>query len=315
MDADSSNPSVVVSNVPWIDYPQPHLLDTSVMFSELYGISRRGRSRLLSSAESGSAILYMPTNVAAELPGKMPKIARMAKVPVEVVESAWSERYAPSVRIVDAPPAGGDLRRSELELIDPDDVAFADAVALMGPILAFSEDKHLTTRSLATDEWRDIPDLIAALKSVDVTLTLTPELTAIAISEAVKAARRHPWIAAALAALAFVIAGPFGPERTRLSRDRARAIGREILRGLIHLLETRRSSSIEIATRLVPGTAKGPVQIVAAALVRRQEPVELEVLAVRLAGEVDRDLLGAILVGYPAFFETATGWQLGRPAI
>jgi hypothetical protein len=310
-----STPEYASFDAALIGYPQPHLLDTSVIFSELYGVSRRGSARLLSSAESGSAILYMPTNVAAELPGKMPRIARMAKVPMEAVESAWSERYAPSVRIVDARPACGDLRRSELELIDPDDVAFADAVALMGPILALSEDRHLTSRSLATDEWRDVPELIAALKSVDITLTLTPELTAIAISEAVKAARRHPWNAVALAAVAFVIAGPFGPERTRLSRDRGLAMGREILKGLIHLLETRRSSSIEIAARLVPGSAKGPARIVAAALVRQLKPVTVDALAARLAGEADPAALGAILVDCPAFFETAAGWQLGRPAI
>jgi hypothetical protein len=285
------------------------------MFSELVGVSRNGRSRLLSAAETGSAILYLPANVADEIPGKMPRIARAAKVPVQVVEVAWRERYAPAVRVVDAPPALDDQRRSALESVDPDDLGFADAVALMGPILALSEDGHLTSRSLATNQWRDLPQLIAAPRSADVTLRLTPELTALIISETAKAARRHPRIAAALALLAFLVAGPVGPERTRLSADRARAIAQAFLRGLIYLLETRDTSNREIAARLVPGTAVGPIRVVVAALARLREPVTQDSLAARLHGKIDPELLSVILTGCPAFVVTPTGWQLGRPAI
>ncbi|HWB70046.1 MAG TPA: hypothetical protein VG518_08710 [Solirubrobacterales bacterium] len=231
---------------------------------------------------------------------------------VEAVEVAWRERYAASVRVVDAPPAPTDRRRSDLESVDPDDLAFADAVALMGPILALSEDAHLTSRGLATGEWRDLPRLIEALRGVDMTLRLTPELTAVILSEAAKAARRHPRIAIALALLAFALTGPLGPKQTRLSRDRARAVAGGILRGLLYLLETHGSSSREIAARLVPGTVGGPVGAVVAALIRQSEPIPVEALVMRLMGKVEADVLPAILTSCPAFVETETGWQLGR---
>jgi hypothetical protein len=285
------------------------------MFSELVGVSRNGRSRLLASAQTGSAILYVPTNVAEEIPEKLPRIARAAKVGVGVVEVAWRERYAPWVRVVEAPPARDDPRRTDLESADPDDLAFADVVALMGPVLALSEDVHLTSRRLATDAWRDLPRLIDELRTAEITLKVTPELSAIVITGAARAARRHPGIAAALALVAFLVAGPFGPERTRLGKDRARAIAGVILRGLIHLLETHRTSSQEIAARLVPGSAQGPVRIVVATLARLREPVTVDSLAVRLDGQVDRGVLTTTLAGCPAFVETSSGWQLGRQAV
>jgi hypothetical protein len=315
MSRPQSTPACGPFDVAMIGYPQPQLLDTSVMFSELVGVARNGRSRLLAAAENGSAILYLPANVAEEIPEKVPRIANAAKVPMEVVEVAWRERYAPSVRVIDAPPAPADLRRSDLEAVDADDLAFADAVALMGPILALSEDRHLTSRGLATDQWRDLPGLIEALKTADITLRVTPEATALIISETVKAARRHPHIAAVLALLAFLVAGPFGPERTRLSGDRARAFARQILRGLLYLLETRSNSSHEIAARLVPGTADTSLRVVIAILARLREPISQDILAARLGREVDPDDLPAILKSCPAFIETTAGWQLGRPAI
>jgi hypothetical protein len=308
-----STPARVLFDVAMIGYPQPQLLDTSVMFSELVGVSRNGRSRLLAAAENGSAILYLPANVAKEIPEKVPRIANAAKVPVEVVEVAWRERYAPSVRVIDAPAAPADLRRADLEAVDADDLAFADAVALMGPILALSEDRHLTSRGLATDQWRDLPQLIEALKTADITLKVTPEATALIISETAKAARRHPRIAAALALLAFLVAGPFGPERTRLSGDRARAFARQVLQGLLYLLETRSNSSHVIASRLVPGTAEVSLRAVVAVLARLSEPISQDLLAARLGREVDPDDLPAILAGCSAIIETPEGWQLGRP--
>jgi hypothetical protein len=285
------------------------------MFSELVGLSRNGRSRLLTAAQTGTAILYVPTNVAEEIPEKVPRIAKMAKVPVEVVEAAWREGYAPSIRVVDAPPAKNDRRRSDLEEVDTDDLAFADAVALMGPILALSEDGHLTSRSLATDRWRDLPDLIGALRAVDMTFRLTPEVTALIISEAAKGARRHPRIAAAFALVAAIVAGPFGPECTRLDRHRARAFGHHIIRALLFLLETRTNSSREIAARLVPGTAEGSVRIVVTALAHLVEPISLNGLASRLGTGVDAAELPAILESCPAIVQASAGWQLGRPAV
>ncbi|MBS1885616.1 MAG: hypothetical protein JSU06_00330 [Actinobacteria bacterium] len=217
--------------------------------------------------------------------------------------------------MVEAPPARDDLQRSDLESADPDDLAFADAVALMGPVLALSEDGHLTSRGLATDSWRDLPQLIEALKTADVTLKVTPELSAIVITEAAKAARRHPRIAATLALMAFLVAGPFGPERTRLNKDRARTIVGVILRGLIHLLETHRTSSQEIAARLAPGSAEGAVRIVVAVLARLREPIAEDSLAARVDGQVDSGLLTTTLAECPAFVETSAGWQLGRRAV
>jgi hypothetical protein len=44
--------------------------------------------RLLSAARSGTAILYVPTNVAEEVPAKFNRIASAARVPVESAEAA-----------------------------------------------------------------------------------------------------------------------------------------------------------------------------------------------------------------------------------
>lgn len=153
----------VVTSAPteqfWIELPLPQLVDTSVLFRELHSLAKGHRPRLLSAARSGTAILYVPANVAEEVPTKFDRIASAARVPVESVETAWWDHYGPHVRVVDAIPALADDRRRSLADEDADDLPFADAVALMGPLLAFSDDKHLTSRGLASKGWHDVPEL------------------------------------------------------------------------------------------------------------------------------------------------------------
>ena len=298
----------------WVDYPLPCLLDTSVLFSELLGLARKGcPPRLLSSARSGVAILYVPANVAKEIPGKFDRIASAGRVPVESVETAWWDHYGPHVRVIDAVPALGDERRQQLAREDVDDLAFADAVALMGPILAFSEDTHLTSRELASDRWREVPELAQRLLGVDLTLRLTPEMVALLIGEIAKVARRHPRLAVGLALLGAYVFGPLGPERFRLSADRSKDIGLHLLRGLLHILQTRSEASQRIAACLVPGHGNDALRTVIGALARRSEPVAEEELAARLGPSVDPVQLPLMLSTCPALVETSEGWQLGRP--
>lgn len=214
--------------------------------------------------------------------------------------------------MVDAAPALADERRQGLSDEDGDDLPFADAVALMGPILAFSEDIHLTSRGLASKGWREVPELSHTLLGVDATLRITPELTALAIGEAAKLARRYPQLAAVILLLSACIFGPFGPERVRLSADRARAIGLHLLRGLIYILKARNEASGKIAARLVPGSGDEAQRSVVFALARRREPVALETLAAELGRSVEPDQLPHILSSCPAVVETTEGWQLGR---
>jgi hypothetical protein len=298
----------------WIDYPLPYLLDTSVLFSELLGFAKKGHPpRLLSSARSGVAILYVPVNVAEEIPGKFDRIASAGQVPIESVETAWWDHYGPHVRVIDAAPALADERRQQLAQDDVDDLAFADAVALMGPILAFSEDTHLTSRELASDRWREVPELAQRLLGVDLTLRLTPEVAALLISEIAKAARRYPKLAVGLSLLGAYVFGPLGPERFRLSTDRTKEIGLHLLRGLLHILQTRSEASQRIAARLVPGHGNNTLRAVVCALARRTEPVAEEELTARLRTSVDPTQLPLILSSCPALVETSEGWQLGRP--
>jgi hypothetical protein len=153
--------------------PVPHLLDTSVLFRELHGLARQERARLLGAAQMGHTLLFVPAHVEVEIVEKLPKIARAARVPLETVQEAWRQ-YATQVRVVDAVPAERDPRRLELAADDPDDVGFADLVALMGPILAFSTDSDLTERGLATDQWRDVPGLTMQIVSADYAVGVPP---------------------------------------------------------------------------------------------------------------------------------------------
>jgi hypothetical protein len=314
---DPSQPRSPVTSTPleqlWIELPLPQLLDTSVLFKELHGLAKGHQPRLLSAARSGTAILYVPRNVAEEVPAKLDRIASAAQVPVESVETAWWDDYGPHIRVVDAVPALTDERRRGLSDEDADDLPFADAVALMGPILAFSEDTHLTSRGLASKGWREVPGLTQTLSGVDATLRITPELTALVIGEAAKLARRYPQLAAAILLLSALVFGPLGPERVRLSANRAKAIGLHLLRGLIYILQTRNEASGKIAARLVRGSGNGAQRAVVFALARRREPVALEVLAAELGTSVDPDELPLILSSCPALVETTEGWQLGRP--
>lgn len=296
----------------WIELPLPQLLDSSVLFKELHGLAKGHRPRLLSAARSGMAILYVPTNVADEIPAKFARIASAARVPVESVESAWWDGYSPYIRVVDAMPALADDRRQGLADEDADDLPFADAVALMGPILAFSDDKHLTSRGLASNGWREVPELTHTLFGVDATIRITPELIALVISEAAKLARRYPQFAIPLLLLSAYVLGPYGPERVRLSADRARVIGLHLLRGFIHILQTRNKASSQIASRLVPGSGNEAQRAVVFALARKREPVALEVLMSQLRASVDPEQLPLILSSCPAAVETSEGWQLGR---
>jgi hypothetical protein len=147
---------------------------------------------------------------------------------------------------------------------------------------------------------------------VDATIRVTPELTALEISEAARLARRYPQFAIVIFLLSACIFGPFGPERVRLSADRAKTIGLHLLRGLIYILQTRNEASGQIAARLVPGSGNGAQRAVVFALARRREPVALEVLAAELGRSVDPDQLPLILSSCPAVVETTEGWQLGR---
>jgi len=103
MPEDQDQPRSAIASVPieqlWIELPLPQLLDTSVLFKELHGLAKGHRPRLLSAARSGTAILYVPTNVAAEIPSKFDRIASAARVPIESVEAAWrmiEEEIAPA---------------------------------------------------------------------------------------------------------------------------------------------------------------------------------------------------------------------------
>lgn len=297
----------------WIELPLPQLVDTSVLFKELHGLAKGHPPRLLSAARSGTAILYVPTNVAEEIPTKFARIASAARVPVESVEAAWWDHYGPHVRVVDAVPALTDERRRDLADEDADDLPFADAVALMGPVLAFSDDEHLTSRGLASKGWHDIADLAHTVLGVDTTIRIAPDLTALVIGEAAKLARRYPQFALALLLLSAYAFGPFGPKRIRLSADRAKAIGLHLLRGFIYILQTRNEASAQIAGRLVPGSASEAERAVVFVLAREREPVAQERLAAQLGASVDPDQLPHILSNCPALVETTDGWQLGRP--
>lgn len=74
------------------------------------------------------------------------------------------------------------------------------------------------------------------------------------ISEAVKLARRYPQFAVALLLLGAYIFGPYGPERVRLSVDRAKTFGLHLLRVFLYIMQTRNEASSQIASRLVPGS-------------------------------------------------------------
>jgi hypothetical protein len=309
---DSGQPRIAVASAPieqfWIELPLPQLIDTSILFRELHGLAKGHRPRLLSAARSGTAILYVPTNVAKEVPAKFDRIASAARVPVESVETAWWDHYSPHVRVVDAVPALADRRRHGLSAEDTDDLPFADAVALLGPILAFSEDSHLTSQGLASKGWREVPELTHTLMGVDATLRITPGLMALGITEAAKLSRRYPELAIAIFLLGVLVFGPLGPERVRLSTDRAKAIGLSLLRGFLYILQTRNEASNQITARLVAGSGNRDLRAVVSALVRRREPVAVEVLAAELGGSIDPDQLPLILASCPALLETTEGW-------
>lgn len=61
------------------------------------------------------------------------------------------------------------------------------------------------------------------------------------------------------------------------------------------------------------GSGNKDLRAVVFALVRRREPVAIEVLAEELRGSIDPDQLPLILASCPALVETTDGWQLGRP--
>jgi hypothetical protein len=260
---------------PW--FPLPQLVDMSVLFSELY--------------------------------------AGAAGVPVASVERAWREEYAPHVRVIDGVPAENDPRRREIAQDDPDDLAFADAVALMGPVLAFSEDTDLTARGLASDQWRDAALLMRHVMGADYAIGGTPLLSALLIGEAIKLARRHPEIALCVLLAGLAICGPYGPSAARLTRERAKAIGGAVLRGFSYVMQLRIEMSEQLAARLIAGSGNKEARAVAAFLARERQPIEVGRLASRLSASLDRMRLEKILVAHPAFVEMPAGWQLGRPAV
>jgi hypothetical protein len=292
--------------------PVPHLLDTSVLFRELHGLAARGRAPLLGAARVGQALLFVPAHVEVEIVEKLPKIARAARVPLDTVAAAWRQ-YARQVRVVDAAPAEHDPRRVELAADDPDDVGFADLVALMGPILAFSTDTDLTERGLATDQWRDVPVLTMQIVSADYAVGVPPTAAGYAIYHAIGFARRNPEIALIVGLLALLFVGPWGPERTRLTRDRARSFGRATLNGMVKVMEMRAQATEQLAARLVPGSGNETVRRIVAALSREREPIALETLTARLDGQPEVDELEEILRAVPVFVNVGEGWQLGRP--
>ncbi len=293
--------------------PVPELLDTSVLFRELHGLAGKGRAPLLlGAAQLGHALLFVPAHVEVEIVEKLPKIARAARVPLGAVEEAWRE-YARHVRVVEAIPAAHDPRRLELAQDDPDDVGFADVVALMGPILAFSADTDLTERGLASEQWRDVPEMTMQVVGADYAIGGPPVAVVYAVHHAIRLARRNPEIAALVACLAVLLLGPWGPERTRLTRDRARALGNAAVNGFVTVMELRTRASEQLAARLVQGSGNELIRGVVAALAREREPIALDALAANLRGRPEEHELGEILHALPMFVAVRGGWQLGRP--
>jgi hypothetical protein len=292
--------------------PVPELLDTTVLFSELRGLASTGRSpRLLTAAEQGEAILYISSNVEIEVEEKFQRIAATARVSVGTVRSAWHDRYSPYVRVIDGLPAEHDPRWRGLAGDDPEDLSFAEAVAVIGPILEFSEDTDLAGRGLATDQWRDVPALHWRMRAADYTIGAPPTITIILLAKAMTAARRHPEIALiVLLVLAFLF-GPTRPEPLRWRNDRAKAIGRAATFGQI--LAMHADASAELTARLTLGSnGDETLSDVVAQLLQEREPVVFERLAARLSSRVSEDDLAGILGG-KEFAQARAELKLGTP--
>jgi hypothetical protein len=140
-----------------------------------------------------------------------------------------------------------------------------------------------------------------------------PVVTVALIFQAIRAARQHPDIAAIVLAVAFLLFGPPGPKRLRITGDRAREIGGVILGGAMKLIAMREEALQKLTTRLVPGVGNETVGAVVAALIQEREPVAFEDLVARLSGTLDEGQATEILDGWPLFMEVSEGyWQLGR---
>ncbi len=262
---------------------------------------------------AGDSILYIPSNVEAEVEEKFERIARFAGVPVEAVRSAWRDHYSRYVRVIDGVPAEHDRRWLELAADDPDDLPFAEAVAMIGPILALSEDTHLTGRGLANNRWRDVPDLHGRMRAVDYTLGAPPVITIALVDQAIRAARRYPEIAIVVALVLAFLFSPIGPERLRLTNERVRAIGGAIGKAFVQLMIMRAEASAQLTARLTHGSADETLGAVVAALLQECEPIAFHTLSVRLSGQLSEDELAKILHDWPMFVEVwVEHWQLGR---
>jgi hypothetical protein len=151
--------------------------------------------------------------------------------------------------VIDGIPAEHDRRWLELASDDPDDLPFAEAVAMIGPILALSEDTHLTGRGLANDQWRDVPELHGRMRAVDYTLAASPAITIALVGQAIRAARRCPELAIVVTLILAFLFSPIGPERLRLTNERLRAIGRAIAKAFAQLMIMRAEASAHLTAR------------------------------------------------------------------
>lgn len=130
------------------------VIDTNVIFSELYFMIRKGvrETTLLTLARSKRVVLFFPEEKLYEIEEKFHKIAVNTSASDEAVRKLWENSYAPLLRFVpDLNPK--ETVVLETQLRDPDDKPFLRLASLLNPEWFLSQDKDLVDLGVAESNY------------------------------------------------------------------------------------------------------------------------------------------------------------------
>jgi hypothetical protein len=130
------------------------IVDANAILSSVDNDCRNGwDSRLLRSTLYGSTTLFAADHVWGEIYRGLPKIAKSSPVPLADLLARFETEYLPAMRFVTMSNED-EPSPLVLQITDLDDRPTGQLALLIGPVIVFSEDKHLRRPGFAPPDWR-----------------------------------------------------------------------------------------------------------------------------------------------------------------
>lgn len=311
------------------------VLDTGVLTTEIISaLKRPGPSSLLRALRSGLVRGFIPHHVWAEVPRVLEQRHRgHGEFDLAAAQRMWWSAYVPVIYVVSTDHLPVSEKASALALRDPSDVGSLLLLEVLAPASLWAEDKDLVDSGLACAVWREVRaalGLISAAeesrRGADMVTNTTINGGALAVGQALRAARAHPLIALGVAA----VLAAFGNWYVRAHPGQVSAQAKKVALAAVTTLgeayeqarQQYRSGQVVWSRAETGQQGLGTLHQVAR-LLASQGPMtrteileELEEVPAGFGHRALMDDLYRMLREFPMFCEVSEGrWQVGRQSV